>query len=129
MVEYVQDLDKKATESATGQYPVTRPIQMERQRELEGVKAREAGVHPRKTGEATTTTAIRPEEEEAEWGQGSMQGGVTTVPVIVPAVVPLAAEGVGTTGMRTTAAAPLAAEGEGQGTSGMGTTAKPQGRE
>lgn len=44
MVEYVQDLDHRATQSATGQYPVTRPIQLPSlQQEHEAAEAQKAG--------------------------------------------------------------------------------------
>jgi hypothetical protein len=124
MVDYIQNLDKYATESATGQYPVTRPIAMERAQEQEGAEAREAGMRKTKTG-----TTIGPEEEEAEaeaeWGEESRRGAgggvpsTTTTPVVtVPATIPVTVP----------ATMPLAAEGVG-GTRGMGTTAEPQGRE
>lgn len=52
MMEYVQDLDKRATTTATGQYPYTRPIKV--------------GQLPPQTTTATTTTKTEPAFVPAE---------------------------------------------------------------
>lgn len=85
MVEYVQDLDRRVTEGATGQYPVTRPIQLpSSQQEREAAQAQKGGTGagaglggaggvgegfgrtPAVTSKTMPVTTIGPEEEEEE---------------------------------------------------------------
>lgn len=71
MCDYVKDLDRYATEGATGQYPVSRPIKMRsKEEEQAGVEARQAGKQYTGTEEEWRGT----KERETGWQQGQEQG-------------------------------------------------------
>lgn len=74
LVDYVQNLDKYATESATGQYPVTRLLVMQPKQERDAMEAQKAGtgkglgLGPGPGGTATKTMPPAPGPIEQEEG-------------------------------------------------------------
>lgn len=97
MVDYIKNLDRYATESATGQYPAMRPIKVERKQQQQQQK-QGAGRGGLGLGEGTI-------EEEEGLGEPvattttttkMMAPATTTTPLATPATMPLAAEGMGT---------------------------------
>lgn len=71
MCDYIKELDRYATEGATGQYPVSRPIKMRsKEEEQAGVEARQTGTKYTGTEQDWRGT----KERETGWQQGQEQG-------------------------------------------------------
>lgn len=76
LVDYVQNLDKYATESATGQYPVTRPLVMHPNQEREAVEVQKAGTGKGLGLGGTTTKTMPPAPGPIEEDEGLPSAGI-----------------------------------------------------